>query len=92
MLDVTLIVTHDGTDYTLESTTGDQIAAERQFEAPLLTMIGEDPRQTRVEVLGFLAWKAMTRTGKTTNDFDDWVEGLTAIHVANNDDPMSGTP
>ena len=63
----------DGTIERALCTGADSIAFERTYD------LGTDQVGKRLEYVWFLAWAALTRTGKVTRTFDEWlptVEGV----------------
>ena len=63
----------DGTIVRALCTGADSIAFERAYD------LGTDQVGKRLEYVWFLAWAALTRTGKVTRTFEEWlptVEGV----------------
>ena len=88
----------DGTVARALCTGADSIAFERTYD------LGTDQVGKRLEYVWFLAWAALTRTGKVRRTFEEWLptvegvgddeesEGLTEIRPLENPAPTSPSP
>ena len=88
----------DGTIERALCTGADSIAFERTYD------LGTDQVGKRLEYVWFLAWAALTRTGKVTCTFEEWLptvegvgdddeaEGLTEIRPLESQAPTSSSP
>lgn len=85
MMNVALTVEYsDGSGVVVDATAPDLIAFERNFDKPF-TVFAD---QLRLEYLAWLAWHSVKRTGKTTEDFDTWVEKVGSIALGEAVDPV----
>jgi hypothetical protein len=87
----------DGTIVRALCTGADSIAFERAYD------LGTDQVGKRLEYVWFLAWAALTRTGKVTRTFEEWLptvegvgddedsEGLKEIRPLENPVPISSS-
>ena len=88
----------DGTVARALCTGADSITFERTYD------LGTDQVGKRLEYVWFLAWAALTRTGKVRRTFEEWLptvegvgddeeaEGLTEIRPLENPAPISPSP
>ena len=88
----------DGTVARALCTGADSITFERTYD------LGTDQVGKRLEYVWFLAWAALTRTGKVRRTFEEWLptvegvgddeesEGLTEIRPLENPVPISPSP
>ena len=88
----------DGTVVRALCTGADSITFERTYD------LGTDQVGKRLEYVWFLAWAALTRTGKVRRTFEEWLptvegvgddeeaEGLTEIRPLENPVPISPSP
>lgn len=65
----------DGSGAAVIAAAPDLIAFERKYDRPMAVFATE----ARVEWLLFLAWTALKRTGRVTEDFDPWTERVGTI-------------
>lgn len=65
----------DGSGAAVTAAAPDLIAFERKYDRPMSVFATE----ARVEWLLFLAWTALKRTGRVTEDFDPWTERVGTI-------------
>ena len=88
----------DGTVARALCTGADSITFERTYD------LGTDQVGKRLEYVGFLAWAALTRTGKVRRTFEEWLptvegvgddeeaEGQTEIRPLEKEVPTSPSP
>jgi hypothetical protein len=69
------IVLSDGTTLDVVTSAGDLIKWETYFD------LGIDKLEKLTHLL-YLAWLAVTRLKKTSDDFDAWVETISNVEVA----------
>ena len=80
---ITLHITFvDGTKETAVATAPDFVAFESKFDKSIQAM-GQDVRLT---YMFFLAWNSLRRAGKTSVEFEAWLDTVTNIEV---DDPKA---
>jgi hypothetical protein len=65
----------DGTEEVVTALAADLIAFESKFDMSV-SKIGQDPRLTH---MFFLAWHALKRLGKTSEDFEKWTESVSMV-------------
>lgn len=65
----------DGSEAAVTAAAPDLIAFERHFDKPM-TVFADAPR---VEWMLWLAWTALSRQGKTGEEFDPWTEKVDGI-------------
>ena len=59
-----------------------QVEFERHYKLGIANAFGDD---MRMEYIYFLAWKAMVHIGRTTKSFDDWLDDVEDIEMAEDD-------
>jgi hypothetical protein len=85
MMKVALHVDYsDGSGVDVEATAPDLIAFERNFDKPF-TVFAEN---LRLEYLVWLAWQTLKRQGKTSLEFDPWIETVGGIALGEAVDPV----
>jgi hypothetical protein len=65
----------DGTSEDVTALASDLIAFESHFDISVARL----EQEIRLTHLFFLAWHAMKRTKKTTEEFDKWVESVSIV-------------
>ena len=88
MLDLTLIATHDGTEYRVTPTAGALIVLERKYGQPAATLFSAPS----MEHLAFLAWEQIRRNAARLGTpapvgFDKWLEDLENVETETDDAP-----
>ena len=68
----------DGTTKTVEAVASDLIAFESHFDLSIATL----DKNIRLTHLFYLAWHAAKRTGETKDDFEKWIESVSAVAQA----------
>ena len=68
----------DGSEETVEAVASDLIAFEERFNLSVVKLETE----IRLTHLFFLAWHACKRLGKTTDEFEKWVESVSIVSQA----------
>lgn len=77
---MTLTVTYlDGSAATVNTTAADLVKFEEKFDRSVAKLETE----LRLTDLCFLAWHALKRTGKTSLDFDAWLNQLELVEPGN---------
>lgn len=78
----------DGTAAEATASVADQVAFEREHDRSI-ARLGDDFRLTDA---CWLAWHALARTGKTSADFDTWVNTVDAVEIGESKiAPLAGT-
>ncbi len=67
----------DGTAAEATASVADQVAFEREHDRSI-ARLSDDFRLTDA---CWLAWHALRRTGKTSADFDAWIDGVDAVDI-----------
>ena len=68
----------DGADEAVSCIAADLIAFESKFDISVARL----ETDVRITHLFFLAWHALKRTGKTTEEFEKWAESVSAVNEA----------
>ena len=85
MMKVALKVQYDdGSGVDVDATAPDLIAFERNFDKPF-TVFADS---LRLEYLVWLAWHTLKRQGKTSLEFDPWVDTVGGISLGEAVDPV----
>lgn len=66
----------DGTEETVSCIAADLIAFEAKFDVSVARLESD----VRITHLFFLAWNALKRAGKATEDFEKWAESVSAVN------------
>jgi hypothetical protein len=92
MMKVALHVDYsDGSGVDVVATAPDLLAFERHFDKPF-TVFGTD---MRLEYVLWLAWRSLNRQGKTSLEFDPWIETVANVGLGESEEPPpleSGQP
>ena len=68
----------DGTSQECSAIASDLIAFEARFDLSVARL----EKEIRLTHMFFLAWHSLKRTGKTGEDFEKWVESVSAVGEA----------
>lgn len=71
----------DGSAAESTASVADQVAFEQQHDRSI-ARLADDFRLTDA---CWLAWHALHRTGKTAQDFNDWLQQVDAVDIGNGD-------
>ena len=83
MMKIRLEVKHlDGSGTDVSASVPDFIAFERRFDKPVASFATD----ARIEYMCFLAWHAAKRQGKTSAEFDPWLETVGELSIVEEDD------
>ena len=75
---ITLRVTYnDGAAVDTDATTADLVAFEDQFDRSVIRLESD----LRLRDLCWLAWRSLTRQGKTAAEFGAWLETIDAVEL-----------
>lgn len=84
MMQVALHVSYsDGSGVDVTATAPDLIAFERHFDKPF-TVFGTE---MRLEFILWLAWRSLSRQGKTGLEFDPWMETVESVGLQETTEP-----
>ena len=80
MMQIALTVEYvDGSEAEVTAKASDLIAFERHFDQPMTVFA--DAAKMRIEWLLWLAWSTCTRQKLASDEFDVWVDSVSAINV-----------
>lgn len=68
----------DGTEESVSCIAADLVAFEAKFDLSVARLESD----VRITHLFFLAWHALKRTGKTSDEFEKWVESVSLVNEA----------
>jgi hypothetical protein len=71
------IIFGDGSEESVTAIAADIIAFEERFDMSISAL----QNNVRMTHLFFMAWHAAKRTGKTSDEFDKWVEGVGMVSI-----------
>lgn len=68
----------DGTEESVSCIAADLVAFESKFDISVARLEAD----VRITHLFFLAWHASKRTGKTSDEFEKWIESVSVVNEA----------
>lgn len=68
----------NGSTETVEAIASDLVAFEERFDLSVVRL----DKEIRLTHLFFLAWHALKRQGKTSDEFEKWVESVSIVSQA----------
>ena len=80
----------DGSAVDTAATTADLVAFEETFDRSVVRLETE----LRLRDLCWLAWRSLTRQGKTAADFHAWLETIDGVELVDAEEPapLASTP